>query len=148
MKILLGLSILTLMSCSKNNNDNDNNGNNQQSFEMETGIYEGKYKCIETHTTINKFKIEVTRVSSTIYQIRQIDTADLPTFNMEDKNHSYPFVYLSVPIQTVNSQTLSGSGGVSGDFDADFVVTTKSIYFGITFSDDPVKTISFKGSKL
>jgi len=148
MKILLGLSILALVSCSKKNNGNDNNGNNQQSFEMETGIYEGKYKCIETHTTINKFKIEVTRISSVIYQIRQIDTADLPTFNMEDKKHSYPFVYLSVPIQTVNSQTFSGSGEVSGGFDADFVVTTKSIYFGIAFSDDPVKTIYFNGSKL
>lgn len=114
---------------------------------METGIYEGTLNNFQTGQNIAKFQVSVSKTGDNTYQVAEVSSGGVPVFTMVDKNHSYSFVNLTIAPQTYQNQSYSGSGGVSGGFDALYTPTTKSFYFGIAPSSNLSKTIMFNGYK-
>lgn len=131
-----------LIGCKKNNA-----ASVPESFALETGIYEGTLNNFQTGQNIAKFQVSVSKTGDNTYQVAEVGSGGVPVFTMVDKIHGYPFVNLTIATQTYQNQSYSGSGGVSGGFDALYTTTTKSLYFGIALSSDLNKVIMFNGYK-
>lgn len=136
------ICISLLFGCKKNNAVSV-----PESFVMETGIYEGTLNNFQTGQNTSKFQVSVSKTGDNTYQVTEINSGGVPVFTMVDKNHSYSFINFTIAIQNYQNQSFSGSGGVSGGFDALYTPTTKSLYFGIALSSNLSKTIMFNGYK-
>ncbi|HWK05705.1 MAG TPA: hypothetical protein VNS58_18825 [Puia sp.] len=140
--LALLLCLLFLPGCKKNNASSA-----PESFAMETGIYEGTLNNFQAGQNIAKFQVSVSKTGDNTYQVTEVSSGGVPVFTMVDKIHAFPFVNFTIATQTYQNQIFSGSGGVSGGFDALYSTGTKSLYFGIALSSNLNKTIMFNGYK-
>jgi len=135
--------ILFFISCKKASNENNPSGNTT----VETGVYIGKLDNFNSRQTVNQFNIQLNKIDENNYKVSQIDIGGVPEIMMEVKSNTSGSVFFRIPTQTYQGKTFSGTGGVSGGFDAVYFSSLKSIYFGIAYTDTPNMTIMFNGNK-
>ena len=120
---------------------------------MQTGVYSGKY--VEGGTTpviIYQFRVNVTQVNDSLYNIVQIDAGNLPSFNMiasvRTLSGSRTIIKFRIPHQNGGGgNDLVGDARQVSGYDAYWNSAEKSFVFGIVFNNDPLSYIRLTAVK-
>lgn len=119
---------------------------------LESGVYSGKYIAQDgTVDTRYQFRLSITQVNDTTYNIQQLDAGNLPPFKMYYGavlgNGTTTKLKFRIPIQTVGTSTIVGDARVSNGYDGLYYAFDTSISFGIVFDNNSSKYIRFIGIK-
>ncbi len=144
--IALALSVLTFTACKKDKVAA------VAAPSMESGIYSGLYTAQDgTIDNRYQFRVSITQIDDTTYNVQQLDAGNLPAFKMNYGavlgTGTTTKLKFRIPIQTVGGSTIVGDARQTNGFDALYYAFDKSIQFGIVFDNNSANYIRFKGIK-
>ena len=151
-RILLGLAFSTLLftSCKKSESTDTPV---VAPLVMQTGVYAGKYvESGTTPITTYQFRVKVTQVNDSTYNVVQINTGNLPTFNMlaslRTVSGTRSIIKFRIPHQDGGGgNDIVGDARQASGYDAYWNSAEKSFNFGIVFNNDPFSYIRYTAVK-